>query len=433
MGFPLTWGYDKGEGITVPLSPYGTGGTGVVGTAPPAGSVVISDVNGGTITLQEDSDSPTVERGVQATAQHKFTMGYTQAVNLGANLPMGTIIQDSSGNIWRLLTSTVQAQEGTKGKLITVSESVSFDTPPDEFQVNTVDLGIDIIKHPRYFPNLYPTQSELGTLTGQIKETIIRAIQTYRDSPFFPTASTLTGLINGQVQNIVTGGLGNGTFVITIKNPNYQPQFNYVQDALIRDGAAAITYTPAAVANGDTNDTVIAISVNSSTVNGFYNQASVALAVAAAQEIITKLWRMEDSPYMAGIEVKWGQYFFLPPLFDLGSYLSDPTLIVPNYFLQPDRPITELPPRGGITYPPAGSDNIFQANALINPQDYSSNGATNGNTQISWLRKADEIEYQRTWFKITRTWVGSAIGYFDLQLYGATNRPTSPTDYQTFS
>lgn len=434
MSFALTWGFDRGVGLTVPLSPYGTVGTGIVGTAPPNTAYIVT--TGGVIALEEDVDSPTVERGIQATAQHKFTVTYYQnAVNLAAVMPMGTIIQDSSGNIWRLLTTTAQSDVGGKGKLITVSESVSFDTPPDDFQINTVDLGLDIIKHPRYFPNLYPTTAELSTLTGQIKETIIRAIQTYRDSPFFPTAATLYGLINGQVQNIVAGGLGNGTFVITIPNPNYVPAFNFVADKNIRDGTLAITYTPAATANGQTNDATVSVSVNAATVNAFYDQSSVSLAIAAAQEIITKLWRMEDSPYMPGIEMKWTQYYFLPPYMNLGSYLEDPTFIVPDYFIQPDRPITELPPRSGIVVPPPSpsTDNVFRLNAAGNPQCFSANGMANGATKISWLRKADEVQWERGLAKITYTWIGSVIGYFDLQLYGASNRPVVPSDYQTFS
>ncbi len=435
MSFALTWGYDRAIGTTVPNSPYGSGGFTTLGTPPPVGSVLITDTSGTTIiTLQEDSNSPTIERGIQCTAQHRFTMGYSNAVGLSENLPMGTIIQDSAGNIWRLLTSTIESLSAERATLITVSESVSFDTPPDEFQVNTVDLGIDIIKHPRYFPNLYPTVDELGTLTGQIKETIIRAIQTYRDSPFFPTASTLYGLVNGQVQNIITGGIGNGTFVITIPNTNYAPQFDYVQDTDIQDGSGAITIPPVATANGQKNDPTIPISVNATTINAFYDADSVNLAVAAAQEIITKLWRQEDSPYMAGVEIKWSQYFFLPQLFNLGSYLEDPTLIVPDYFLQPDRPLSELPPRGTSPIVPAPvDDNIFIGNAATNPQDYSDDGTAGGKTSISWLRKADEENWERGIVKITYTWVGSAIGYFDQQIYGATERPTVPTDYQTFS
>lgn len=439
MSFYLTWGIDRGLGISVPVSPYTPGGsTGVVGTAPPAAATIYTDVNNATVTLQEDVGSPVIERGVQCTAQHTFKCTYSQGVSILGQLGMGTIVVDSAGLFWRVLTATVQADSESKGnsaKLITVSECLSLDTPPDEFQVNSVDLGIDIIKHPRYFPNLYPTDAELMNLTGQIKETIIRAIQTYRDSPFFPTAATLYGLINGQVNNIIAAGLGNGTFVITIPNPNFRPQFSFQADLSIRDGSVAIVPTAAATSDGQTNDTTIPVAVNAATVSTFYDKDSISLAIAAAQEIITKLWRMEDSPYMPGVEVKYSQYTFLPPYLEMGSKLQDPTFIIPAYFIQPDRPLSELPPRGGgpPSPPPPIGDNIFVPNALLNPQDYSADGTVTGTTQISWLRKCDEIQYERTWFKRTQTWVGSAIGYFDKQIYSANERPKTPSDYQTFA
>ena len=430
MSFILPCGFNRGDGVTVlPASPYGSAGSGIVGTPIPAGCCIITSNSGSLITLEEMPDSPTIERGTQCTAQHRFKCSYQDGLNLLAAIGMGTIVQDSFGNIWRVLTCSLQSMEGTAAVLGTVSESVSFDVPPDEFQCNSVDLGIDIIKHPRYFPNLYPTNAELGTFVGQVKEAIIRAIQSYRDSPFFPSASNLYGLLNGQVQNIQTSSLSNGTWIIAVPNVNFQPQFDFVADTVIQDGTGVVVPLPAAIANGQVNDPSIHVSVNA---NALANP-SIQLARAAAQEIITKLWRMEDSPYLAGVELKWTQYYFLPPILNLGSYLEDPDYVVPNYFLQPDRPIGELPPRGGISYPTAGSDNIFQYNASANPQDYSSDGTKYGETQISWLRKGDEISYERTWFKITYTWVGSAIGYWDFQLYGASNRPTVPSDYTTFS
>ena len=442
MSFALTWGFDRGIGLTVPLSPYGSGGTGVVGTAPPDGSVLITDVSGNPVaTLQEDVDSPTIERGTQATAQHRFTLSYTQALTLINVIGMGLIVQDSgtigAPTIWRVLTCSIQSKAGGMATLTTVSESVSFDTPPDEFQVNTVDLGIDIIKHPRYFPNLYPTTAEFGTVIGQIKSQIINAILAYRDAPFFPSTTQLTGFLNGFVQNTCIGSLQSQNVQYAVPNPNFNSDLPVVQDtniqALTATGGGISSPKPpakATTANPSPNCPVIPVSVSSSV---SAQCPSVALALAAAQEIISKLWRQEDSPYLSGIEMKWSQYYFLPPYFNLGSYLEDPTYIVPNYFLQPDRPVTELPPRSGIAYPVAGSNNIFQLNAAVNPQDFSSTGLSTGATQFSWLRKADEIQYERTWFKITYTWVGSAIGYFDPQLYGASARPQYPSDYQTFA
>jgi hypothetical protein len=433
MSFAITNGIDRGIGTTVPLSPYdpGSTGTGVVGTAPPAGSVLVTTGAATGILMQEDPDSPTIERGTQCTCQHRFTYTtYEDAVNAWAILGMGTILEDSAGNIWRLLTCSIQSEAGGKCKLITVSESVSFDLPPDEFQVNSVDLGIDIIKHPRYFPNLYPTTDEFSTIVGQVKSSIIRAIQAYRDAPFFPSAPNLQGFLIGYIQNLSVSSLTTNNIQMTLPNPNFNPNLPVVQDTNIQDGSGAIFPPPAATtASPSPNDPSIPVSVTAAFVA---SQPSIQLAMAAAQEIISKLWRMEDSPYAAGVEVKYSFYSFLPPLFNLGSYLEDPDFIVPDYFLKPDRALTELPPRGGISYPVAGDDNVFQYNKNINPQDFSSTGNPSGVTQISWLRKADEVVWERGLCKITYTWVGSAIGYFDPQLYGATNRPSVPSDYQTF-
>jgi len=436
MSFALAWGFNRAVGTTVPLSPYGSGGTAVVGTAPPVGSVIISDTNGGgTITLQEDADSPTIERGIQCTCQHKFTLDYNEGLSLLSVIGMGTVVQDSFGNIWRVLTCSLQSESGGRGKLITVSESVSFDLPPDEFQINSVDLGIDIIKHPRYFPNLYPKESEFGTITGQVKEAIIRGIQAYRDSPFFPAAAQVTQFISGQVQANLQSVLVNGQQVIPLPNINFNPLLPvvpewYLEPLTYIQDSSSYTYPPVAtVPSEEVNDPSIYVSVD----NAALSNASIALAYAAAQEIITKLWRMEDSPYFAGVEVKYSYYSFLPPYFNLGSYLEDPDYIVPNYFMQPDRPLTELPPRGGFGYPVAGTDNVFQLNASANPQDFSSDGTVYGNTEISWLRKSDEQVWERGLCKTTLTWVGSGLGFFDPQLFGAFSRPAVPSDYQTFS
>lgn len=433
MSFFLTWGFDRGIGVTVPASPYGQSGSGVVGTAPPTGSVIITDTSGThVITLQEDADSPTIERGTQCTAQHRFTMGYEQALSLINVIGMGLIVQDSgiigAVTIWRVLTCSIQSESGGRAKLITVSESLSFDLPPDEFQVNTVDLGIDIIKHPRYFPNLYPTTAEFGTIVGQIKSSIIMSIQAYRDAPFFPSSVQLQAFLVGRMQYTSVSLLSENQYLMTVPNPNFVPHFKIVYDTTIQQ-ASSITPLPAATADGQINDPSIPVSVSSTYAASI---PSVQLAMAAAQEIITKLWRMEDSPYLAGIEIKYSFYSFLPIPFNMGSYLEDPTYIIPEYFINPDRPLTELPPRG-TGYPVSPNDTIFEINAALNPQDFSGDGTASGATQISWLRKADETQWERGLCKTTFTWVGSAIGYFDTQLYGASNRPDVPGDYQTFS
>ena len=138
------------------------------------------------------------------------------------------------------------------------------------------------------------------------------------------------------------------------------------------------------------------------------------MAVAAAGEIIQKLWYQEDTPYVAGFQVTWSQYYFAPVYENPGGYVENPFGIVPDYFLSPSQD---------------GSNTIFDLMAQINPQCYSDNGSSNGNVNISWLRKADEVEYQRTWFKVTRTWIGSPIGHWDAQIYSGGERPQLPANY----
>lgn len=429
MSFRLTWGWDRALGKTVPDGPLGTLSSGPIGTAAPPGALIITTASGYTSYAEELPESPTVERGQQATARHAFRMPYANAVAMHIEIGMGTMIQDGGGNLWRVVTSTTESMEGEWGIFSTVSESVSFDSPPDEFQVVPSDMGIDIIKHPRYFPNLYPTAAELGTYVGQIKESIIRGIQTYRDSPFFPTANNVTSFINGFVQDKMVAGLKTGKIVIAYPNPNFTPQFDYKADTDIQYLNTGLTFPPVATANGQKNDHFIPVGVDTNT----YQFASVQLAMAAASEIITKLWRMEDSPYIPSIMLRWTSYFFLPTFVNLGSYLEDPMLIIPDYFTNPEHPISELPPRSGLTYPFAGPHNLFALNAQNNPQDYSSTGDLRGQTNMSCLRQADEVNWQRGLCGLTRSWICSVIGTFDPQIYGATVRPTRPSDYVTFS
>ena len=151
----------------------------------------------------------------------------------------------------------------------------------------------------------------------------------------------------------------------------------------------------------------------------------VAMASSAALEIIQKIWRMEDSPYVVGYQITWSEFHFRPPPLNPGGYIEDPKTAnppLPDYF-------------GSTKYPPspANEDSIFYKIASTNPQCYSSTGQLGGTTSISWLRKADEIEYQRTWFKVTRTWLGAPIGAWDKQLYSTDGRPMFPTDYLKYN
>lgn len=380
--FWLPFGFNRADGATqLPSQPSGSGGTPQpVGTPIPSNDLSTYSNDGSNITIEEEPDSPEIERAEQATAQHRMKMAWTAAVNLIAVIGRGTFVTDSFGNIWRILSSKIQSMRGSAAMLSTTAESISFDSPPDDFQMTPSELGIDIIKYPRYFFNLYPLGTDFTDVVGvalntatraQVKNAIIRAIQTYRDSPYFPPQGQTS--LNGTVQNQVINSFIN-SLIPTITDSSNESSINVTADA------------------------------------------GCQLAIAAASEIINKLWFQLDTPYLAGFEVTWTQYFFAPVFENPGGYVESPIGIVPDYFMSPAQD---------------GSNTIFDQMAAINPQCYSSDGTTGGITSISWLRKADEVVYERTWFRVTHKWVGSPIGHWDSDIYSGGNRPTVPSDYNT--
>jgi hypothetical protein len=399
-GFFLPFGFDSADGTT-PLPPQPLGATGsneTVGTPPPVDDVLVYSNDGSTPTVENEPDFPLIERAEQATSQSKLKMSWAACLNYIGVTGRGTFVSDTKGQVWRILSSQIQRfRSGQKmGIFSCTAESISFDSPPDEYQMIPVELGINIIKHPRYFYALYPTQIDFNTIVtlnggaggqttsvGNLKQAIIRSIQTYQDSPYFPTSASLSINLdtNGLLQNQIISSISNSVVYITI------------------DG---VTYT-----YNNTTDTIYEIS----------------LAFAAAAEIIQKLWYQLDSPYLAGFQVTWSQYYFAPVFENPGGYIESPVGIVPDYFMSPSQ---------------SGSNTIFDQMASINPQCYSADGSVDGTVNISWLRKADEVEYQRTWFKVTRTWIGSPIGHWDPQLFSqfplpGLNTPVSQGGYLPLS
>lgn len=381
MSFNLPFGFDTADGVTkLPANPTGSGGTSeVVGTPVPADQVSVSSNSGAIPTIENYDDSPTIERAEQATSQGKLKMSWAACLSFITVLGRGTFVTDSFGNVWRILSSSIQRfRSGFQmGNLSYTAESISFDSPPDDFQMIPSELGIDIIKYPRYFFSLYPQGNDFTDIVGvapntatraQVKMAIIRAIQTYRDSPYFPPQGSTS--LNGTIQNNVIN-----SFLSSLI-----PSLN---------GAAENTIN----VSGD---------------------AGCQLAIAAASEVIQKLWFQLDTPYLAGFEVTWTQYFFAPVYENPGGYVESPVGIVPDYFISPSQD---------------GSNTIFDQMALVNPQCYSANGESGGTVNISWLRKADEVVYERTWFRVTHKWVGSPIGHWDAQIYSGGERPSSPSDY----
>lgn len=115
-----------------------------------------------------------------------------------------------------------------------------------------------------------------------------------------------------------------------------------------------------------------------------------------AWEIIQKYWRGEDTFYLPSLVVTYSSFYYSPQPICPGGFIDDPThstfgASVPYYYWSLDGTDDRTP-----------SNNILQA-----PQGVLNNLFSNG---VTYLRKADTYTYQRTWFKLTRTWVGAPTG-----------------------
>tara|TARA_R110000868_G_scaffold245626_7_gene502234 strand:+ start:19457 stop:20773 length:1317 start_codon:yes stop_codon:yes gene_type:complete len=413
---------------------WADGLSGRIGT--PSGSAIkVQSYNGASSTsgvqIEEDHDSPTLERAEQATCVHTYRMPYEEALNRINIYGRGTLVTDSTGNIYRVLSSSMKrmGKEGNQASLSITAESLSYDQPPDEFQITPVKLGVDIMKNPRYFYALMPTNqipnyigAQDNDIQAQAKQSIIRAIQAYRENPFIPTTNNINGM-TGLLHEHIVANISSGKFTVTVKNPNYEV------------GYAASEPDPVGTVYADNGNLPYPKKVTNANIKNQKNpvfyyttvdstssdpNGKIGLAMAAAKEIIGKLWRMEDSPMLNGWEITWTEYYFRPPPLNGGAYIENPTAAVPplpDYFYS-------------TAYPPNSSQTIFDDMASQNAQCYSSNGLKSGNTSISWLRDADSVEYQRTWFRVTRKWLGAPIGSWDNDIYSGGERPSSVGDYR---
>jgi len=329
------------------------------GTPTPDGAIRVQ--SGGGITAVDDviteeaPDSPEIERANQATMTATKSMSWLEAKNQIQYYGLGTIVEDEFGNIFKVLSARIKRVKPSMATMTIVAESISFDVPVDEFSIQPVELGLNILKHPRYF------YAFLGASADEEarNQMVIRRLQDYMETT------------NSQKR-----------------------------DYMVKELKASIGFAGTAGADQPTLSTTSQI-------------AGTDWAKYAAMEIIQKYWRGEETPYIVGFDIKWSQYYFIPPFLIPGGFIEDPMTEavpqLPDYFWQQP-----------------GGASIFDFIASSNPQCYSSDGTSGGALNISWLRRSDQIEYQRTWFKITRSWFGSPVGFWDPQLYGfQITRPTA--------
>lgn len=423
LGLPVL--LDWADGFTN-YPTFGNTSIAPIGTFTPTSAVKVKAANGAVtidgVQIEELDDSPELERAEQATSTKRFRMPYSFGRNLIQFMARGTILQDNEGNQVRLMATSIRKEKPGMCVMTVISEGLSFDLPPDEFSCEPIELGIDIVKYPRYFYSLLPTTTDTFSQKAA-KQSIVRAIQTFRDSPFFPSNSitALNGLIlssnlTGQVHDIIQSQLSNNETTIQIPNINFTSDFAVTDPAAIaiQPLSDTIAYPPKATKKGDPNPQVLIVSLS----KAISPDPVIQAAFAAAQEIISKLWRQEDTPYQVGFQITWSTYYYIKPFYNPGGYLENPIFQtgpgnpgLPDYFGSPS-----------FDY---ATNTIFDNIGQYNPQCYSANGQTGGLVNISWLRKADVVDYQRTWFKWTRTWIGTASAHWDTDLYTQNWRPNS--------
>jgi hypothetical protein len=343
--------------------------------------------------VEEMPDSPVMEYAEQDTVTHKLRMPYDEAVTRTWSYSRGIIRTDSNGNMFKLLSTTVQHEAPGKAVVTTVEEMMTGDTPPDNFEVQPVEMGLNIIKHPRYLyafigdasmPETLATGDSAGgygSVTEGYNQMVIRLLQDYMENTSYAFRNAIVEMFKASMGN--ESGTG-----------------------------AQPPYPPTADSNGQYQWAVDA------------EVSGTDMAKAAALEIITKYWRGEETPSVVAFNVCWTEYFWTPPEHGLnpGGYVEDPITEggLPEYFWS-------------TVFPSDGSDpkeqSIFSWMSYYNPQCYSSDGSFAGDVRISWRREADVIERQRTFFAIQHRWTGSAIGHWDEHLYTQNERPMTPSDY----
>ena len=320
--------------------------------------------------IEEEEDSPVWENGEQVTVTHRFHGGYNNISTSIGLLHRGMIRVDSQGYFYKLLSAVSQHTKAGHGTLHTVEECMSGDTPPDRFEITPVELGLSIIKHPRYWRAF--VGAGYGSAEEATNQMVIRLLQDYFENTTAAYRDAITEILAASMGNVP----GTGT----------QP--------------------PTGSMNGDTwkwtDDTM--------------RVAGTDMAKAAALEIIQKYWRGEEVPSVVGFQLSWTEFSWTPFPLNPGGYIQDPIVEggLPSFLWD-----VKFPPDEG----DAGKFDIFVLMCSLNPQSYSGTGMSSGSTMISWRREADREVRERTFFGVEHRWVGSPVGHWDEQALTQTTVP----------
>jgi hypothetical protein len=320
-------------------------------------------------TFEEHSDSPQIEFGEQGTVKHSFRMSYQRAISYSLGLKRGTILQDSNGNYSRVLSTSINRVKPDMADLIVVAESLmTDDVPPDEFSIDPIEFSPAIQKHPRYF--IY--------------------------DPFSA----------GVAQSGPPSTIGNPTPYVILTPYDLFLCRNYIQ------GSEFFT-----------QQNFLQLIGNIPNANDPYGSQTTAFKRnVAAQELVQKMLLGIESPYIPAFRVTFSKYFFygqpalgganVNPQLNPGGFIQDPTDIIPPQYWSVDG--------SGAAF-----TNILLPIILGGAMD-TTLCPTFYNRGISWLREADSVQFQRTWFRKTSVWIGGPVGQWDPDVYSQFPSPYLP-------
>ena len=374
----LPFGYDRADG-------YG----GRPGSLSAAGSVIVTSGWGDGIDnlpLEELDDSPAIERSEQATFTHRYRMPWDKCMDEISSLHRGLVRIDANDDVFVLLSANAQWQKPGIGVLTTVEECKTLDVPPHEIEVTPVELGLNIIKHPRYLWAFLGTG--MGSVTEQQNQMVIRLLQDYFENASAAYRDALTKLLKDSMgYNPVS------------PNPVYSPQ------PPVPATASPTGYTWPSSAKVIGTDA----------------------AKAAALEIIQKYWRGEETPSVYGWQITWSAYYWQPQYLHPGGIVEDPMSQavpeLPSFFWQ----LADTNDPEGLD----GGETIFSDFPWLNPQCYAQDGTFGGPMLISWRREPDQVSFNRTWYRVQRRWIGAPYGHWDTDLYSQLEGPQQASDYRT--
>jgi hypothetical protein len=179
MPLGISFGFDRNDGLD--FNP---------GTVAPEYSIIVNGIPVQTvydviIPIQEVADSPDIERAEQYTIQHVFTTDWVSAIEYMRFLYRGAIYQDNFGDSYKIISANCKHGRGEETKITVTSVAMFSDVPPDEISIVPTELGVNIIKYPRY---LYALLQQPGDspADSQAKQSIVRLIQQYIEAPTEP-------------------------------------------------------------------------------------------------------------------------------------------------------------------------------------------------------------------------------------------------------